>query len=80
MNLKDALLCIDCDELFTVESSSCNTHCPKCASTVYVPISAWVPTWATFGRSEREMETVRAHTASAKKRKIQIIHAQPIAA
>ena len=32
-NLKDAFLCIDCDEVPTIDGSSCNPRYPRCAST-----------------------------------------------
>ncbi|MGA2107696.1 MAG: hypothetical protein ABSH25_08625 [Syntrophorhabdales bacterium] len=42
MNLRDAVLCIDCDKVFTIEGSPCNPRCPRCASSVLMPLSAWV--------------------------------------
>ncbi len=51
MNLKDALLCIDCDEVFAVEGSSCSPRCPACASSIFAPLSTWVQTWGALERS-----------------------------
>jgi hypothetical protein len=32
-NLKDASLCIACDEVLAIEGSPCNPQCPSCTST-----------------------------------------------
>ena len=70
MNLKDALLCVNCDEVFTPQGS--DPRCPVCASSVFAPISAWVPTWAAFEREIGE--------ANAGERRMNIIRSAPIAA
>ncbi len=70
MNLKDAFLCIDCDEVFIIGGSPCNPRCPRCASSVFAPLSAWVQTSAAFD-----------HTQEKKVRpRLEIIHPTPIAA
>lgn len=38
MNIKDAMLCLDCDELSLVA-----THCPLCASKSVVELATWLP-------------------------------------
>ncbi len=47
MNLKDALLCIDCDDVF-IAVDACNPRCPSCGSSIFVPLSCWVQTLAAF--------------------------------
>jgi hypothetical protein len=42
MRLANALLCIDCDEVF--EPAGSIVACPKCGSAVFAPVAAWVPT------------------------------------
>jgi len=70
MNLKDAFLCIDCDEVFIIGGSPCNPRCPRCASSVFAPLSAWVQTSAAFD-----------HTQEKKVRpRLEIIRPTPIAA
>ncbi|MGD0663543.1 MAG: hypothetical protein ABSD38_36350 [Syntrophorhabdales bacterium] len=54
MNLRDAVLCIDCDVVFTIEGSPCNPQCPRCASSVLMPLSAWARTWTAFDRGVDE--------------------------
>ena len=78
MNIKDAFLCIDCDEVFTVVGSPCNPRCPICASSVLVPLSAWVQTWTALekGGTNRAMRG----GASTKGPRLEIIHSTPVAA
>jgi len=40
MKLKDAFLCIDCDEIFVADKT--NPSCPSCCSRSYAPISGWI--------------------------------------
>ena len=75
MDLRDAVLCIDCDNLFAIEGSQCNPRCPSCTSSVLVPLSAWVRTWAAFDRGAGVTES-----ASARKHRIELVHSTPIAA
>ena len=79
MNLKDAMLCIDCDEVFTAKEP-CNPQCPSCASSVYVRLSVWVPSWTAFGKLQGEASSVPSLNTSRKKRGIGIIHPTDIAA
>jgi hypothetical protein len=44
MKLQEAFLCMDCDEVFTVEGKT-NPECPSCASRSYAPISGWITSW-----------------------------------
>jgi hypothetical protein len=78
MNLKDALLCINCDEVFTAAGSAGNPRCPVCASSVFSPLSAWVQTWTALekGGTNRAMWG----DASTKDPRLEIIHPTPIAA
>jgi hypothetical protein len=70
MNLKEAFLCIGCDEVFVIGGSPCNPRCPRCASSVFVPLSAWVQTRAAFDHAlEKEVRP-----------RLEIIHPTPIAA
>ena len=54
-NLKDAFLCIDCDEVFAIEGSPRNPRCPRCASSVFASSSAWVRSWPALDHSKGEM-------------------------
>ena len=38
MNLRDARLCLDCEELHTTEI------CPRCASEAFAFLAQWLPT------------------------------------
>ncbi len=80
MNLKDALLCIDCDEVFTFEGSVCNPRCPSCASSIFVPLSGWVQTWTAYDSLKGETSTRTCADESKKRRRIEIVHIAPIAA
>jgi len=70
MNLKDAFLCIDCDEVFTISGSACNPRCPRCASSVCAPLSGWVQTREAFDRS----------TGGGAKPRLKLIHTATVAA
>jgi PHP family Zn ribbon phosphoesterase len=70
MKLKDAFLCIDCDEVFTTEGSRCNPRCPTCASSVLMPVSAFLQTLAAPERGKDETARPR----------LEIVHTTPIAA
>ena len=54
MNLRDALLCIDCDEVFAIQGSPTNPRCPRCASSVFAPLSGWVGTRAALDHAPGE--------------------------
>ena len=54
MNLRDALLCIDCDEVFATEGFTCNPRCPSCGSSVFAPLAGWIQTWTAFEKSGRD--------------------------
>ncbi len=79
MNLKHALLCIDCDEVFTAEASTCNPRCPTCGSSVYARLDGWVQTWTAF---EKSLETIRRarHASSAKQQRMKIVPVRSVAA
>jgi len=70
MNIKDAFLCIDCDAVFTIEGSPCNPRCPICASSVVMPVSAFLQTLTASER--RTGETARP--------RLEIVHPTSIAA
>jgi hypothetical protein len=70
MNLRDAFLCIDCDEVFAIQDSPCNPRCPRCASSVFAPLSAWVGTRAAPDHAQ----------AGEARPRLEIVHATPIAA
>jgi hypothetical protein len=80
MNLKDAFLCIDCDEVFTIEGSPCNSQCPRCASSVFAPLSAWVQTWTALENAQDETSRVARDGTSTKRPRLEMIHSTPIAA
>ncbi len=80
MNLKDALLCINCDEVFTAAGCACNPQCPSCASSVFVPLSAWLGTWTALEHSDGETNRVMLDGASTIRPRIEIVHSRPIAA
>ena len=70
MNIKDAFLCIDCDEVFAIHDSPTNPRCPRCASSVFAPLSAWVGIRAAPGYVQADEARPR----------LEIVHAAPIAA
>ena len=70
MNLRDAFLCIDCDEVFAIHDSPTNPRCPRCASSVFAPLSTWVGIRTAPNY---------AHAQEARPR-LEIVHATPIAA
>jgi hypothetical protein len=70
MNLRDAMLCIDCDDVFTTGGSPCNPRCPCCASSVLMPLSTWVRTRSIPNR-------LRGETARPR---LELIYLTPIAA
>ena len=45
MKVQDALLCLDCDSLFTAETHV-NICCPECLSRTFKPLSGWIPSQA----------------------------------
>ncbi len=73
MNLNDALLCIDCDEVFTTEGAPCNPRCPTCGSSVFALLSAWVQPWATFERSQRAAGRAGLYGTSTTPRRMEIV-------
>ena len=80
MNLKDAMLCIDCDEVFVIEGSPANPRCPRCASPIMFPLSAWVPTWATLEHTQNETGMITLRAASIKRPGLKIVHPESKAA
>jgi hypothetical protein len=79
MKLKDALLCIDCDEVFSVGESGCNPRCPSCSSSVFAPLANWVQTWVAFEKVDGGSR-VAPYGTSTKKRRMEIVRPTPIAA
>ncbi len=79
MELKDALLCIDCDEVFAAEGLTCNTRCPSCGSSVYARLDGWVQTWTAFEKSLTTNRGTR-HGLSVKQQKIKIVPPTSVAA
>jgi hypothetical protein len=80
MNLKDAFLCIDCDEVFAIDGSPSNPRCPRCASSVFAPLSAWVQSWAGVDHSQSETTRAMRIGASTERPRLEIVHPAPIAA
>ena len=80
MKLKEMFLCIDCDEVFTAERSTCNPQCPICASSVFMPLSVWVQTMTAFERTRGEAENVTHHETTEGRRRIALVHSTPAAA
>jgi len=80
MKLKEMFLCIDCDEVFTSEGSRCNPQCPTCASSVFMPLSAWVQTMTAFERGRGEAERVTHHEMTEGRPRIALVHSTPAAA
>ena len=78
MNLKDAFLCVDCDEVFTIVETPCNPRCPICASSVLAPLSSWVQTWAALEKGQTA--GVMEDDVSTKIARLEIIRSAPIAA
>jgi hypothetical protein len=46
MQLRNALLCMDCDEVFVAELY------PKCAGRFYVPLRRWIPPKETIRKEK----------------------------
>ncbi len=63
MKLRDARLCINCDEVY--EAIGAYGRCPACASEAFRLICEWIPTVAEFEMwvSERQGGDVAASTA-----------------
>lgn len=63
MKLRDARLCINCDEVY--EAEGIYARCPSCGSESFALISRWVPTVADFERwlKERQGGDVAASAA-----------------
>ena len=80
MKLKEMFLCIDCDEVFTTEGSPCNPQCPTCASSVFMPLSAWVQTMTAFERGTGEAERVTHGDMTERRRRIALVHSAPATA
>jgi hypothetical protein len=80
MKLKDVFLCIDCDEVFAIEGPPCNPRCPRCASSVFVPLSAWVQAWPAFENEQAETNRIAQGGASTKRPRLEIVHSTTIAA
>jgi hypothetical protein len=78
MNLKDALLCINCDEVFTAAGSYVNPRCPICASSVFAPLSAWVGTWTALEKGG--MNRLMRDRVSTERPRMEVVHATTIAA
>ncbi len=57
MKLKDAYLCMECDEVFSVTGRT-NPSCPSCTSRSYAPLAAWVET-QTHAEKKREKKSRR---------------------
>ena len=59
MNLRDARLCLDCEELHTEE------RCPACASETFSFVTRWIP--ANDDRAQRSRERSRARREAVSK-------------
>ncbi len=79
MKLKDALLCIDCDEVFAAEGLACNLQCPRCGSSVFARLDTWVQTWTAFEKLG-STSSMRTCEASPRKRRVEVVRPTPIAA
>jgi len=80
LNLKDALICIDCEEVFIVQGSRCNPRCPSCASSVCVPLSSWIGTGTSLDHGADEAHMAAQNDTPARRRRMEIVHPTPIAA
>jgi hypothetical protein len=80
LNLKDALICIDCEEVFILQGSRCNPRCPACTSSVCVPVSAWIRTGNTLDHGVEEAHAAAQDDAPARWRRMEIVHSTPKAA
>jgi len=80
MKLNGMFLCIDCDEVFTTEGSPCNPQCPTCASSVFMPLSAWVQTMTAFERETGGAEGETHEDMRERGRRIALVHSTPVAA
>ena len=78
MSLKDALLCINCDEVFTAARSRVNPRCPICASLVFTHLSAWVGTWTALEKGG--MNRLMRDGASTESLRMKVVHSTTIAA
>ena len=80
LNLKDALICIDCEEVFIPQGSRCNPRCPACTSSVCVPLSSFIGTGNTLDHGADEVRVAGQDDAPARRRRMEIVHSTPIAA
>jgi rubredoxin len=78
MNLKDALLCINCDEVFTAAGSHGDPRCPICASSVFAPLSAWVGTWTALEKGG--VNRLMHDGVSTIRPRMEVVHSTPTAA
>ena len=56
MKLKDAFLCVECDEIFEGN----NVVCPSCMSRSTAPISGWITSWSAYDRLVARRKSVPA--------------------
>lgn len=70
MNLKDAMLCLDCDELGLKA-----THCPLCASRTVVDLSKWIKPRDQTAEKIGKARNVLMHEVEEMKSKIEFMMA-----
>jgi hypothetical protein len=80
LNLKDTLICIDCEEVFIPQGSRCNPRCPACASSVCIPLSSWIGTEQSLDNGKGDAHMAAQDEAPAIRRRMEIVHSTPIAA
>lgn len=60
MKLRDARLCINCDEVY---EAGIYGYCPACGSEVFGLLSSWIPSMEDSELNEREGGDVASSTA-----------------
>ncbi len=59
MKLKDAYLCMECDEVFAVTGRT-NPSCPSCTGRSFAPLAEWVQTKKHFEKQQQKKQRRRA--------------------
>ena len=57
MQLHEARLCLDCEELHTLD------HCPRCASEAFAFVTRWIPAKERPARPRRPVPPTPSHRA-----------------
>jgi hypothetical protein len=76
--LKDSYLCMDCDEIFTIDGKP-GASCPSCTSRSFAPISGWITSQDLADRLHAAEDTKHRVPAVVKLAVSQGVEAQRLA-